>query len=215
MDTLNNSFYEHNIKNNNFICWIKKQTHNYFNYTDHEEGGIITFNLDNIDNPYELTLTNYYNPSNGFILFPEEMLNNIKPNQIMWHTHNTDRNFKFEPPSGPDILILMDILKEKSKFIIGIAIQNNGFWIYKLTRDFNQKQKENFKHGRKIVDWIFNTIDDIFANPDPNTINKYHPDDLAEYDINKIETIQDYKNIINRVFNELIYVDFIPFDIYI
>ncbi len=212
MNTLNNSVFLSDIEDEKFFNWIKEQTRNYFNYTDHEEGGIITFNLDNIDNPYKLTLTNEYDRSNGMILYPENMINNIKPNQIMWHTHNVDRGFKFEPPSALDILILMNVLKKKSKFIIGIAIHNNGIWIYKLTRDFYQKQKENFSKFKEFVEWTLSTIDDIFDNPDPNTINKYHPDDLAEYNITKIETIQDYKNIVNQVFNELIYIDFIPFD---
>jgi hypothetical protein len=213
MNTLNNSVFLSDIKNEKFIQWIKDQTQKYFNMNlNYEEGGIITFNLDNIENPYKLTLTNEYR-SDGMILYPEDMLINIKQNEIMWHTHNMERGFKFEPPSDADVLILMEILKEKSKFPLGIAIHNNGIWIYKLTRDFNQKQKENFEEFKKFIAWTLTMIDDIFANPDPNTINNYHPDDLAEYNITKIETIQDYKNIVNQVFNEQIYIDFIPFDI--
>ena len=152
MNTLNNSVFLSDLKDEKFIQWIKDQTQKYFNINlDYEEGGIITLELDNIDNPYKLTLTNEYDRSNGMILYPENMIDNIKPNQVMWHTHNVDRNFKFEPPSALDILILMNVLKKKSKFIIGIAIHNNGIWIYKLTRDFNQKQKENFEEFKKFI----------------------------------------------------------------
>jgi hypothetical protein len=207
----NNSVSDSDIKDEEFIQWIREQTHKYFNFTDHEEGGIITFDFDNIVNPYTLTLTNEYD-EDGMILYPENMLNNIKPNQIIWHTHNIERGFEHEPPSAPDILILMDILIKNSKLPFSIAIHNLGIWIYKINKDFNQKQKENYNNFKEFVSWTLTTIDDIFSNSDPNTINKYDPDDLAEYNITKMETIQDYKNIINKIFHEQIYIDFIPFD---
>ena len=200
------------IKNEQFIQWIKDKTHNFFDFTAREEGGLITFNLDNIDNPYELTLTNTCD-SDGMILYPVDMLNNIKENQIIWHTHNKDRGFKFEPPSGADFLILLDICKNESKSPLAIAIHTKGIWIYKINEELNQKQKDDFNNFKEFVRWIIETIDDIFSNPDPNTINKYDIDDLTEHNIKKIDTIEDYKDIINEVFREQLFIDFIPFDI--
>lgn len=203
-----------NINNKNFIEWIKDRTARYFNNSDinYEEGGIITFNLENTKEPYELILTNQHDYDN-MILYPAEMLENMKPNQIIWHTHNLERGFMHEPPSSSDLIILLQ-LALLNKFPIGIIIHKEGIWIYKINKELTQtqKRKPNFNGYLEFVDWAITAVDDIYSNPDPETINKYHPDDLTEHNIKKLETIQDYKNTINSIFDNSILIDFIPFE---
>ena len=84
-------------------------------------------------------------------------------------------------------------------------------WVYKLNDELSFKQKENFDDYNEWVVWIYNTVADIFCNIDPNVINHYHEDDLLEYGITNMETIDDYKNIIKNASKGKIFVDFIPF----
>jgi hypothetical protein len=192
-----------------FLQYIQEQTKEYFSNKKKEYGGIITFSS---DNEYEIVKSNN-NDSDGMILYPSEMLNNIKENQIIWHTHNVEREVKYkcEPPSGADLLILID-LAVLEKFPYSIAIQNNGIWIYKIN-SLTKEIKEDINGYKEFVNWWISALDDLYCSPDFNkTINKYEKEDFTSHNINyEMENLEQYYFNINEIFKNRIRIEYIEF----
>ena len=191
-----------------FLKYIQQNTKNFFN-EQYESGGIINF----INNKYEIILTNKKD-KDGMILYPEEMLKNIKENQIIWHTHNIKREFKCEPPSGNDIVISID-LAAKNIYPYSIAIHTNGIWIYKINK-LNEKMICDLDNYKRFVYWYVNTLNTLFCCCDINkTIieNEINIDDFQEYNITTLEmkSLQDYYNNFNKIFKDYIYIEYIEF----
>jgi hypothetical protein len=198
------------IKNLDFINWIYSKTNIFFNDIKKEYGGII-----NIDYfyCYNLLFSNYNN-DDGMILWEATMVENMKPNQILWHTHNITRETKCEPPSGADIVVLINLAFIKDIYPIGIAIHNDGIWIYKLNdkfKEFVKKYKGNnqaIKEKNEWTKWVIDALGDLLCTI-PNPRIKYHPDYLKEIDIREINNIQDYYEHIKRIFKDSIYIEFV------
>ena len=193
------------IKSKGFIKEIKELKKKYFRDEKYERGGLLTVNIDNI----EVQESNN-NDNDGFILYKKSMLINIKSNQIIWHTHNINRNFNCEPPSGADIIIQLKLAKKKL-YPYAIAIHNKGFWIYRITKELTENQRKKFKEMTTWTSWWINAINDIFCNSNRNVINNYDKEDLEKYGITQINTIEEYYLIINKIFNNSIYIEFIYF----
>ena len=198
------------MKSNKFIEEIKKLRNKYFGQHNYESGGIINISKNKI----QIKMTDNYDKNDGSILYPKKMLDNIDEKiELMWHTHNLYRKFKCEPPSGADFIILLQLAHYKNKYPFGIALHDDGFWVYKIKTKLTQKQKEHIDEFINWMNWMINTLNDIYCNPDENIIKKYHKDDLKTYNITKIKTLDEYYNIINNIFHGGIFVEFIPYEI--
>ena len=131
------------IINKAFIKWIKEKSQFYFNEFKErlpirEFGGFITFNS---ETDFSLTDDNP-NDSKGDTLFAVDKADNIPDNQILWHTRFRKRGYKCEAPGGADINILLNIARNTNKLPISINVEENGFWMYYLTRELSDKMKE-------------------------------------------------------------------------
>ena len=190
-----------------FLQYIKEQTKEYFMNKEKEYGGIITF-LSN--NEYKI-VESKFNDDDGMIKYPQEMLNNIEENQIIWHTHNLEREFKCEPPSGADLLISID-LAVLEKFPYSIAIHNNGIWIYKIN-SLTEKIKKNIDGYKEFVDWWISALNDLYCSPNfDETINKYEIEDFISNNINyKMENLEQYYFNIYEIFKGNITIKYIEF----
>lgn len=194
------------IDNLTFNNYVKKIKNEYFHLT-YEVGGIITLLEIGL---YEKTHTDLYDPMDNMIIYPMEMLNNIKNNQIIWHTHNVKRETRCEPPSGNDIIISYE-LALKNKYPFSLAIAENGIWIYKIVNELNDRIKDDFEGFKSWTSWIINTIADIYCSNDEEVLLKYDKEDLDEYGIGKINNVKEYYDIINRLFNGNLFIKFIEY----
>lgn len=161
------------IKQKDFLHWIKTNTQDFFKTTKRGFGGLITFN-----DGYKFIYSDFYDETRGDILWTVNMVDNIQENQIIWHTHNMERGFKCEPPSGADITVMLDIAKEKQKFPIGISIGQKGIWIYHIKDHFNEKIEKDFEGYKKWVSWIVNTVATLFCYSNIDIDDRYHVDDI-------------------------------------
>ena len=196
-----------NLINPVFLKYIQEKTKEYFVNKEKEYGGIITF-LPN--NEYEI-VESEINDSNGMIKYPLGMLNNIEENQIIWHTHNLEREFKCEPPSGADLLISID-LAVLEKFPYSIAIHNNGIWIYKIN-SLNEKIKKDIDGYKEFVNWWISALNDLYCSPNfDETIKKYEIKDFISNNINyKMENLEQYYFNIYQIFKDNIIIEYIDF----
>jgi hypothetical protein len=205
----NQNILLNNIKNKNFISWIIKKTQKYFNkdyINTREYGGIITMK----DNNYDLIISPLFDPKSNDMIWPKDMIDNMDIDQILWHTHNIERGKKCEPPSGADFSVLLHV-SLKNKFPFAISIHRDGIWIYKLNNHLNEEKKKVFKEYNNWVFWTMNAIATVFCSPKINT-DDAEGENLKKFGITNMKTVEDYKNVINKVFDNHFFIDFIPFD---
>jgi hypothetical protein len=194
------------IKNKNFISWIIDKTKNYFNkynINTREYGGIITLN----HNEYELIISPLFDPKSNDMIWPRDMIDNMQSNQILWHTHNIERGKKCEPPSGADFSVLLHA-SLKNKFPFAIAIHQNGIWIYKLNKELDNEKIKVFKEYNNWIFWTMNAIATVFCSQKINK-KEIEGENLKKFGITNMETNEDYINVIEKVFHNHFFVDFI------
>jgi hypothetical protein len=203
------------LKNTDFKTYIMYLRDTYIS-NRHENGGIISIN----NQEYTITYnSDNYDSVDGNILYEADKLNNIKSNEIIWHTHPNIRNFKCEPPSGNDIIILYE-LAQKDKYPFNIAIHTNGFWIYKLLKPLPESIKTDFENFKIWLNWIIDAITDIYCSNNPNVVSTYDKSDLDDNNIdlisypryeNEIKNRRSYKRQIKNIFKDNLLIKYVKY----
>jgi hypothetical protein len=124
----------------------------------HEVGGVLLFNVNGVVDGFVLTSAG----TTGSTYTPE--------GKIRFHTHPTENDRYFSPPSSTDLLSSL-----KADVLVNLIFEDKGIWLYKPTNKLIKLYTNHVKKNKNLIEkyLLYDVVinDFIFNNPDGTRIS--------------------------------------------
>ena len=132
----------------------------------------------------------------------------------IWHTH-PNRGMNYEPPSGLDLMSMIQISLDLKRDMTGLILENKGVWTYAVNYRRlinNVKIMRDLDGFLNFLHWFGDMLAHSLAELDNIKLKSYYDkDDIKVNDI-EIITLEQFIDKLNYAFNSLFTVEFVKFN---